>query len=69
MISFGWTVFVKSLQAVAQAVIALGQSFLHGRSAEIARRNAEIAEAERRAAGVPEKSVEQTVRDLDGGGF
>lgn len=36
---------------------------------EIARRNAELVDAERRAASVPEKSVTDTADDLEAGQF
>lgn len=58
-----------ALRAGLQAWLAVWSATRAGRAEEIARANAEAAEAERRAGAVLDKTVEEIARDLDGGGF
>jgi hypothetical protein len=64
-----WSLLVSIVVGIVNAWRALSEARERGRAEEIARRNAEVAEAERRAASVPEKSPEDVVRDLEEGTF
>lgn len=57
------------IRGLMQAWLAVREAAGRGRAEERAAANARATEAERRAAGVPERTPEQIVRDLDGGGF
>ncbi len=64
-----WSLVVSIVVGIVKAWRALSEARERGRAEEVARRNAEVAEAERRAASVPEKTPDDVVRDLERGTF
>lgn len=62
-------ILVAAFRAGIQAWLALWQAEQTGRAKEAARANAEAAEAERRAAAIPDQTTDETASRLGRGAF